>query len=352
VTWLQVDLHVQSPTLAELESRLELHGAVALTLISDAAEIVLEPAPGETPIWSSVCLRALFPIDVDVAGLRDILADVPSYEIEVLAEEDWQAQANNHAITQVFAKRLWLLPKPKESPSGPGDGPVLTDAPATLSTDLTPLYLEPGLAFGSGSHPTTQLCLEWLAGHVQPGMRVLDFGCGSGVLGIAAALLGAEVVAVDHDPQAIVATRENAAYNGLAGGELTALELSQWQESWQEISRGSNLERRLDDHADQDEPGDAGQARSARILPEKGSHDIDYRKDFDVVVANILAAPLMDLAEEFEIAARNGAHIVLSGILAEQAEEVARAYQCTEFLPATLQEGWALLCGVRGVDPV
>ena len=297
MTWLQVDLHVRSDDLAELEARLQTHGAAALTLISDAAEVVLEPAPGETPIWSSICLRALFPIDVDVPGLREILASVPRYDVEVIGEEDWQARANNHAVNHVFADRLWLLPR--------SEADHMQGSSASSARELqdfggpVPLYLDPGLAFGSGSHPTTRLCLTWLATHVQQGMRVLDFGCGSGVLGIGAALLGAEVVAVDHDPQAIVATQQNAAYNGVADGALIALE-------------------------------------STDLKPQ----------DFDIVVANILAAPLMDLAEEFEITARRGAYIVLSGILAAQVEAVAHAYEFTDFDSPDLEEGWALLSGV------
>lgn len=297
MSWLQIELGASPDNLATIEDVLTEAGAVAVTLISAADEPVLEPAPGETPLWDSVRVRALFALDVDVAAVRRSLlaggaAGIDA--VEFVGAQDWSQAARTHAVDQVFAERLHL--RPKTDPVRPPDD-VQGNAMVTL-------YLEPGLAFGSGSHPTTSLCLEWLAANVEPGMRVLDFGCGSGVLGIGAALLGADVVAVDHDAQAVVATRDNAAYNGIRDERLSAMSLDAWQA-----------------HAQQD--------------------------PFDVVVANILAGPLRDLADTFESVAKNGAHIVLSGVLEEQAAEVMQAYANTTFATPQADAGWVLLTGVR-----
>ena len=171
------------------------------------------------------------------------------------------------------------------------------------------LHLYPGLAFGTGTHATTALCLEWLDRNLVPGQSLLDFGCGSGVLGVAAALLGAQVVGVDHDPQAVVATQENAAYNGVAD-RVQVYTLDEWQ------------------------------------APEVSSV-YSAQQPFDVIVANILAAPLQELATHFESICRPGAFIVLSGILQEQAEPVMQYYHYTDFVEPRVQEGWVLLAGQK-----
>ena len=292
MSWLQVELSATPATLADTESALTAAGALAITLVSDAQEPVLEPAPGETPLWSSVRVQGLFSLDTDIAALRQRLADLAAdvnIDVRFINSDTDQVSHTNHAVNQVFAGRLWLLPK---------------DATAEASGDLVQLRLEPGLAFGSGSHPTTRLCLEWLAEHVQPGQRVLDFGCGSGVLGIAAALLGATVTAVDHDDQAVMASRDNAAYNGLSSSQFQVMPLTAWRAQ-------------------------------------------EYVRYFDVVVANILAAPLKSLAAQFEqVLAASGA-LVLSGVLEEQAVEVMDSYLEISFAPARSQEGWVCLTGAR-----
>ncbi len=296
MSWLQIELGATPDNLADIEAVLAEAGAVSVTLISAADEPVLEPAPGETPLWESVVVRALFALDVDVGALRRSLLVCGAGGIdtvEFIGARDWTEAARTYAVDRVFAGRLHLRPKVAEAP------------PASAAGDaLVPLYLEPGLAFGSGSHPTTSLCLEWVAANVQTGMRVLDFGCGSGLLGIGAALLGAEVVAVDHDEQAIMATRENAAYNGITEQRINVMSLDAWQA-----------------HA------------------QLGS--------FDVVVANILAGPLRELAGTFESVTRQGAHIVLSGVLEEQAADVMQAYANTTFAAPRQDSGWVLLTGVR-----
>ena len=166
------------------------------------------------------------------------------------------------------------------------------------------LYLEPGLAFGSGSHPTTRMCLEWLASHIKADQVVLDFGCGSGILAIGAALLGARVIAVDHDDQAITATRENAQFNGVSE-QIQTLTLVDWGRdgSWQ------------------------------------------ASEHFDVVVANILAAPLIDLAPTFSGSLRRGGSLVLAGILDHQASQVMQAYPGVKFGPTVAEDEWVCLAG-------
>ncbi len=295
MSWLQLELHAAPEELTASESVLLDAGAVAITLLSDADEPVLEPAPGETPLWSSVRMLALLPLDTDMGNLQQQMRQTPQtarlIDVQFIADKNWQSQVNNHTVNQIFAQRLWLLPKNQ-------------DIDLDAADKYTLLRLEPGLAFGSGSHPTTRLCLQWLAQHIQAGMKVLDFGCGSGVLAIAAGLLGAEVVAVDHDPQAIIATRDNAAYNGLNSGQLEVILAQDWQAQ-------------------------------------------RFHNYFDVVVANILAAPLQALATQFEAVTHTGSTIILSGILAAQAADVETSYQHTQFDPPQLDAGWACLSGVR-----
>ena len=296
MNWLQLELEATPATLTSIEAALEASGAVSIALVSAADEPVLEPAPGETPLWQSVRVRALLGLDTDLAHLRQALTEAGAgaiTDVTFVGEDDWQSAARSHAVDRIFAERLHLLPKSS------------AQAPAADS-DHVALYLEPGLAFGSGSHPTTSMCLEWLAANVEPGMHVLDFGCGSGVLGIAAALLGGTVEAVDHDEQAVVATVDNAAYNGLTTAQLRAVEADVW-------------------------------------------HERNVQGAYDVIVANILAGPLQALAAGFERAAKPGGAIVLSGVLAEQADAVMNAYTRTTFTAPKLEAGWALLAGVTAV---
>jgi ribosomal protein L11 methyltransferase len=290
VSWFQFEWVLRPTQLAEAESILFECGAISLSLVSDTDEPVLEPAPGELPLWSSIRMRALFPLSVDIQALKATLASEPSIaggmEIQFVGERDWQAQARRFAVDRVFAGRLRLRP------------------PTHLIEEDDPyvnLYLEPGLAFGSGAHATTAMCLTWLAAHVVPDLRVLDFGCGSGVLGIAAALLGAQVIAVDYDQQALQATRENADRNGcLSGMDILSLE------AWQAAPVGDN----------------------------------------DVVVANILAGPLVHMAQGLCEVLRPGGWIVLSGILESQVDEVTTAYAGTvKFTAPLIKEGWVCLLG-------
>lgn len=288
MSWLQLEFSVGSDGLDELEALLLDLGALAITLASDADEEVLEPDPGATPLWNVIRLRALFELQADLAALRRRLSAYPAYDVQFVGDQDWQSYARTFAVERVFANRLLLTPPGGETPSD----------------DLVRLELEPGLAFGSGSHPTTCLCLEWLAAHIRPGQRVLDFGCGSGILAIGAALLGARVVAVDHDDQAVAATTENAMLNGV---EPVNLEVH-GSKSWGKLRHGLN---------------------------------------FDVVVANILAKPLIALAHELTEALPTDGQLVLSGLLTHQAEEVMAAYEHIDFDEPVIEEQWVCLHGRR-----
>ena len=295
---LQVEFPITPDRLPQAEDALFALGCQAISLISDTDEPVLEPAPGETPMWEQVTLRAWFPLELDFAALREGLqtefADL-EIRIDFVGQQDPQQQLNNFAVEQVFANRLHLMPKAHRG--------------AVLPAGQLGLYLDPGLAFGSGSHPTTALCLDWLAHNVvTDDLHILDFGCGSGILSVAAALLGAQVTAVDHDPQAVVATRENAAYNAVLD-QCTVLSLDQWQ---QQFSQDQAM----------------------------------VRDTYDVVVANILAQPLMQLASTFEQVCKPGASIVLSGILQEQVAEVIQAYADTRFSEPVNQQEWVRLHGI------
>jgi ribosomal protein L11 methyltransferase len=298
VNWLQITLALGTQEAAEFETVLQAHGAVAITYESQADEVVLEPKPGEIPLWQHINLVALFSIDTNISGLNEALRvlDAEVHErldVAFVAEEDWQQRLANHTVSAEFGGRLLLLPKIEAVAQR-----------VVAKAEKAALYLEPGLAFGSGSHPTTRMCLEWLASHIKADQIVLDFGCGSGILAIGAALLGARVIAVDHDDQAITATRENAQFNGVSE-QIQTLTLVDWgrDRSWQ------------------------------------------ASEHFDVVVANILAAPLIDLAPTFSRSLRQGGSLVLAGILDHQASQVMQAYPGVKFGPTVAEDEWVCLAG-------
>jgi len=287
--WLQISVPVDRALAERTAEEIEALGAAAVTL-EDAGEApVLEPAPGETPLWPTVVVTALFEdsepgrllgiADTDAWGARH------GFHLSRLADRAWEREWLKDFRPMRFGRRLWVCP---------GDQPPPDDPEAVI------LHLDPGLAFGTGTHPTTALCLEWLDAHEPAGKRVIDFGCGSGILAIAAARLGAADVAVlDIDPQALEATRENSARNGVAD-RVRVL------------------------------------AADAPLPPA------------DLLIANILAGPLIDLAPAFSRALSPGTELVLSGILATQAESVVTAYAGSfEFPELAGKDGWMCLAGRR-----
>jgi len=275
VSWLRVRVELAREQVEQAETLFESLGALSITLQNAGADPVLEPGPGETPLWHDSRAEALFELDTDVQKLREALlqADLTATSVDFLDDQDWLNRWLGYAVDACFADRLWIVPRDVEPASEPA------------------LRLNPGLAFGSGSHATTRLCLNWLAGQDLQGLRVLDFGCGSGILGLAALKLGAErVVAIDHDPQALLATRENAAYNALLDERLIV---------------------------------------SGRVMPGAD--------EFDVVVANILANPLLELAPLLTRVTRSGGALVLSGLLDHHAQLVTAAYPEMNFEPAEFE---------------
>jgi ribosomal protein L11 methyltransferase len=288
---LTVDLAGRDPAAAE--AACFALGASAVTLADAADHPILEPRPGEMPLWPAVRLTALFDRDLEPQRLGRSLAAALAIEagalrLEPLEDRAWEREWLKDFRPMRFGRRLWICPGGMQA--GAADAVVLE--------------LDPGLAFGTGTHPTTALCLEWLDGLDLAGARVLDYGCGSGVLALAALKLGAaHAHAVDIDPQALLATRENAARNGLAAS-VTVLP-------------------------------------AAAPLPGR----------FDVIVANILAGPLAELAPLFAHQARVGGCIVLAGLLDEQAGTVTAAYRSWfDMTTVAAREGWTALAGSRKAE--
>jgi len=276
-----------SATLEACEQALWNHGALALTLLDAADQPLLEPGPGEMPLWHEVTLEALLPDDTDAAVLvlelvaRGLIDSPADSRLEAVPERDWVRAWMDRFRPMRFGESLWICP-----------GHIAPD-PAWPVV----VRLDPGLAFGTGTHPTTALCLEWIDAGAFGGQTVIDYGCGSGVLAIATALKGAaQVIAVDHDPQALTATADNAARNGIADRITVCL------------------------------PDDLAEARA------------------DVVLANILAGPLVELAPRLIDALAPGGRLVVSGLLTEQIDEVRNAYAgALQSAGERLREQWAAL---------
>ena len=265
-------------------------GALSVTYQDAADEPILEPGLGEHPVWPVTQVVALFPDDCDAGRatqrLREALHDaVIEPRLERLEDRDWSSTWRETFHAMRFGAHLWVVPSGEQAPE----------------SDAVTIHLDPGLALGTGTHGTTALCLEWLDAHPPLGREVIDYGCGSGILAIAAGKLGASRVrAVDIDPQALLATRENAGRNGMA--------------------------QRVD-----------------ALFPEA----LDARP-VDLLIANILANPLIELADTLASRVSLQGRIVLTGILAEQAGYVMTAYRpWFEFREPVKREGWVLLEGVK-----
>jgi ribosomal protein L11 methyltransferase len=283
--FLQLTLSIGSADPAPFEDALQAAGATSITLEDAGDDPVLEPPPGATPLWPRVRIKALFDAAADPDALH---ASFPEATLEHLADRVWEREWLKDFRPMRFGQRLWICPG--------GQRPQLDASAAPCLIEL-----DPGLAFGTGTHPTTALCLEWLDGAALQGKFVIDYGCGSGVLAVAALKLGAAAAfAVDIDPQALIATRDNAARNHVSERLSVAL------------------------------PGEAGPRRA------------------DILLADILAEPLLELAPTFAQRVGTGGHVVLSGILQGQAATVASRYAAWfDMRPATVRDDWALLHGVR-----
>ncbi len=294
-------------------------GAAAVTFVDSRDDPVLEPLPGEFRLWPATRLQALFaaeqlpggsarpggsatpggatpdPVPEDVESLKSLLGSalgIPSGLIRarVIADRVWEREWLKDFHAMRFGKRLWVSPHHEQ-----------VDDPNAVVVKM-----DPGLAFGTGTHPTTALCLEWLDQGPVAGARVIDYGCGSGVLAVAAAKLGAaECHCFDIDPQALIATRDNAEANQVSA--------------------------RLHLHT------------SAETLPG----------GVDILVSNILSGPLCELAPRFAALVRPGGDLVLAGLMEQEASDVTHAYgACFDIRPFGQREGWVGLCGRRHFSPV
>lgn len=293
--WRQFVMNLGSLSPDGVEAIFSRHGACAVTLSDAADDPVLEPEPGEVSLWPDSRITGLFPVNADFQLLeRELLevfglSDLPVHFIEDLADRPWEREWLESFQPMCFGNRLWVSPEAFD-----------VDA-----DDATVLRLDPGLAFGTGTHPTTALCLKWLDGIELSGKSMLDYGCGSGILAIAALLLGAESAhALDIDPQALAATVENARKNAVENRLIVTQDLAE----------------------------------------QSGS--------FDIVVANILAEPLIRDAREISDRLGPGGQLALSGILAHQADAVMAAYRdWIDFEPgatdATTNQTWVRLNGRR-----
>ncbi|ADJ28816.1 50S ribosomal protein L11 methyltransferase [Nitrosococcus watsonii] len=290
-SWIQLQLEVNADHVERLSNQLSEAGAVAVTLLDATDQPLFEPPPGETPLWSRTRVSALFPMAADPDALLQELKQswtpdsFPSHHWEILADQNWERVWMDRFKPLRFGSQLWVCPSWLPPPE----------------PEAVNLFLDPGLAFGTGTHPTTALCLEWLANANLNQALIIDYGCGSGILAIAALKLGATAaVAVDHDPQALLATRENAARNGV---------ISQLQ-----VSSPSEL--------------------------------TEIKAGF--LVANILAEPLLKLAPLFARLTYPNAYLVLSGITSDQIQQILQTYHdWFTFGTPIIKENWVLLAGHR-----
>jgi len=287
--WLQAHLEVDKDQAALIELLFEQLGALSITLVDAKDEPMLEPPPGATPLWRHTRVTALFEGNTNAdelrAGIDQALAKENSrqLQLEILEDQEWERSWLEYFQPMQFGNKLWICPTGKTVPA----------------TDATIIHLDPGLAFGTGTHPTTDLCLQWLDAADLHGKTVIDFGCGSGILAIAALKLGAaKAIAVDHDPQALIATQNNA--------------------------RQNQVDDRLETYSAED------------FSPQTA----------DVVLANILANVLIELSPQIKQLLKPHAQLVLSGILYHQAEDVALAYTPDiQFGSPTRLEDWVRLEG-------
>ncbi|MCB1857320.1 MAG: 50S ribosomal protein L11 methyltransferase [Gammaproteobacteria bacterium] len=285
--WLQAHLVVDRENVSRVEQALLDLGAISITLGDAADEPLLEPDPGESPLWRLTCISALFAPEIQPKALRQSLSHLLSgntrqtLRFEHLADQVWERAWLADFRPMQFGKRLWVCPD--------GQRP---EGVSGLFIDL-----DPGLAFGTGTHPTTALCLKWLDRNPPCGQSVVDFGCGSGILGIAALKLGARsVIAIDHDPQALEATQANALKNGVS---------------------------------------DRLQTYPSTEVPRVAA---------DLLLANILADTLIDLKPRLASLVHPQGTVLLSGILLDQVDRVTSVYSPDfEVLPPVSLEDWVLL---------
>ncbi|HFG1844938.1 TPA: 50S ribosomal protein L11 methyltransferase [Vibrio cholerae] len=289
--WIQIKLNATNDNAEAIGDMLmEETGAVSVTFLDAKDTPVFEPLPGETRLWGDTDVVALYEADMDTSLIlqqikaSNMLAEGFAHKVEQVEDKDWEREWMDNFHPMQFGRRLWICPSWREVPD-----------PQAVN-----VMLDPGLAFGTGTHPTTALCLEWLDNLDLSGKTVIDFGCGSGILAIAAIKLGAaKVIGIDIDPQALLASKDNAARN--------------------------SVEDQIEVYLPKDQP-------EGLVA--------------DVVVANILAGPLRELSPIIKGLLKPGGQLAMSGILDTQAESVAEFYRdALELDPIAEKSEWCRISG-------
>lgn len=289
--WIQIKLNATNDNAEAIGDMLmEETGAVSVTFLDAKDTPVFEPLPGETRLWGDTDVVALYEADMDTSLIlqqikaSNMLAEGFAHKVEQVEDKDWEREWMDNFHPMQFGRRLWICPSWREVPD-----------PQAVN-----VMLDPGLAFGTGTHPTTALCLEWLDNLDLSGKTVIDFGCGSGILAIAAIKLGAaKVIGIDIDPQALLASKDNAARNG--------------------------VEDQIEVYLPKDQP-------EGLVA--------------DVVVANILVNPLRELSPIIKGLLKPGGQLAMSGILDTQAESVAEFYRDDlELDPIAEKSEWCRISG-------
>ncbi len=291
MSWKQLSVTTDKQFALVLSDLFSQFGAVSVTYLDALDEAIYEPGLGEEKIWEQTRVVALFDMSVHAEILEFLVSQkfpdllLQDWQLDILPDQDWERAWMVHFKPMLFGEKLWVCPSGSEQES----------------SETVCMTLDPGLAFGTGTHATTALCLEWLARYDLKDKMVVDYGCGSGILAIGSALLGANSVsAVDIDPQAIIATQDNAAKN--------------------------NIDAKIDCYL----PGDCPALQA------------------DIVVANILANPLIEMVGSISALLKPGGQLVLSGILSEQANSVMRSYQPFYNLQdPVVQDGWCRIVGIK-----
>lgn len=292
MSWMQLRIVSQRDHAERLEEALLAAGAVSVTMEDNADQPILEPALGETPLWNNIRITGLFSADTDTLHATTVATahyheTLPAYRWEILEDKDWERAWMENFHPMRFGQRLWICPSWQQPPA----------------PDDVNLLLDPGLAFGTGTHPTTALCLQWLDSCPLKDKLVIDYGCGSGILGIAALLLGArQVIAIDNDPQALLATQDNASRNQIGSEQIQT------------------------------------------FLPQQAPTDLQA----DIVIANILAGPLTELACTLSALTASGGLLALSGIISSQAQPLCEHYQqWFDMDAAATEQDWVRLTGTK-----
>lgn len=288
--WIQIKINATAKSANKVSNMLMGLGAQAVTYMDAEDNPVYEPLPGETKLWGDTRCIGLFDAETDPAPVvaffqKHFGEDVP-YQVELLEDKDWVREWMEHFHPMQFGERLWICPSWRDVPD----------------PNAVNVLLDPGVAFGTGTHPTTALCLQWLDGLDLTDKTIVDFGCGSGILAIAALKLGAKrVIGIDIDPQAIEASLDNARRNG--------------------------VEDRIELYLPKDQPDNL---------------------QVDIVVANILAGPLRELSGLISSLVKPEGLVAISGLLESQADELQSVYsEWFEMNPTTIREEWCRLDGKK-----